>query len=139
MGVVIMLPADCSFVVASISILFFKSTSKPKLARKSAPIMAWLTSATRKFQVNRLRSPRSVARYRLAKVLIGVPFAACSRNGVGVDIFSFRVAGTIDTSDPVSTRNRSPLVLSERRRRRLENAAPTSADAGGLSSSFLTR
>lgn len=73
----------------------------------------------------------------LEYVLISDPLAAWRTKGIGADVLSFLVAGMIDTSEPVSTRKRRPLVLSCNLRRRLEKVLPTFADSGEQKSSFL--
>lgn len=125
------------FVLPSIRTMFLRSTRSSKCAKKSAPIIAWLTSADRKLHVNFRLSPRSVEMNFVPYDLIAVPLAACSRNDIGPEIFSLLDAGTIDTSEPVSMRNRRPLVLSNNKRRRLEKTPPTSADSGEQRASFF--
>ena len=83
----------CYFVPPSISLLFPRSTRRPKCARKSEPIIAEVTSACKKFHENFRRSPRSTETNLLLYVRIFVPFAAWSKNGDGSRVFSILDAG----------------------------------------------
>lgn len=85
-------------------------------------MIALLTSATRNRQVKRRRSPRSTDRNLFPKVFIFVPFAACREKGAMPLRLSVLVAGIMETSEPVSTRNLYRVVLSSIVRRRLSNS-----------------
>ncbi|GBN32527.1 hypothetical protein AVEN_222665-1 [Araneus ventricosus] len=93
--------------------LFFISTSKPKVLRKSAPMMGWDTDAIMNGHRNTLRRFRSKVRSFSPKVEIVVPFAANSLSLEAVQFLSWIVLGGMtEISAPVSIKNRNPVDLS---------------------------
>lgn len=72
------IPEIDNFVFESIKRLFLRSTNKPNLDRKSAPMIGRFTSANIKEKIKSLRRPKSILSNFDPKVLIVVPLAAVS-------------------------------------------------------------
>lgn len=100
----------CNLVVLSMSFLFFISTNKLKLFKKSAPKMGLGTSATMNFQMKFFLKFNDRLIVFVPKVEIVELLAAY--NLKLLTCVSLELLGRIETSEPVSTKNVNPELLS---------------------------
>jgi len=98
-------------VILSINFLLQVSTIRLKWCKKSASIIALLTSALINSHLNARLNLRSTVKIVLPYVLLTVLFAA--NNLRSVALLCFALHGIIETSDPVSIRNYWPDTLSD--------------------------
>lgn len=121
-----------SFVRGSINLLFFVSTNRLNLARKSAPNIGLFTEAsTKEWTKFRLRP---ISRFNNLEPNVGieVPLAAESRNKGFWGVDPLLLWGRTDRSAPVSTRKVKLEVLSLMNKRRVERHCLFAAATAGL-------